>query len=456
MVGLSRVLNAGFILSGQSVFQDVAAPHQALIEQYNIVKYLGGSGPYIQNSGYGISTDIPEKCTIEQVQMISRRGERFPSKGDGKYFNSVMEVFKRYGEFHGDLSFLNDYEYFVTNPDYYEKETTPKNSKGPYFGTTNLLRHGAYFRKRYQSLFDQKEKLVVFTSNSGRCHQSGDYFARGFLGDDYSEDTVEFVVVDEDKKMGGNSLTPRYACKTLNQDLHKDLVNQYDKTYLDDILSRWLVDNPGLDLSADQVSSLFLWCAFEINVRGYSPFCNLFTKDEFIRSGYRNDVGNYYQTGPGNNMTKVIGSPMVEASLKMLQEDSKIWLTFTHDTDIEMYLTSLGLIVPPGDLPVDRVPFPNPYNAAEFFPQGARTYTEKLKCGEKQYVRFIVNDAVYPYPGCSGGPGFSCELNDFIKLVKSRLHDVDYKLQCEVDGPAELTFYWDYKDRKYNAPLIDQ
>ena len=98
-------------------------------------------------------------------------------------------------------------------------------------------------------------------------------------------------------KMGGNSLTPRYACKTLNQDLHKDLVNQYDKTYLDDILSRWLVDNPGLDLSADQVSSLFLWCAFEINVRGYSPFCNLFTKDEFIRSGYRNDVGNYYQTG---------------------------------------------------------------------------------------------------------------------------------------------------------------
>ena len=105
MVGLSRVLNAGFYSKWTICFQDVAAPHQASIEQYNIVKYLGGSGPYIQNSGYGISTDIPEKCTIEQVQMISRHGERFPSKGDGKYFNSVMEVFKRYGEFHGDLSF---------------------------------------------------------------------------------------------------------------------------------------------------------------------------------------------------------------------------------------------------------------------------------------------------------------------------------------------------------------
>ena len=57
-------------------------------------------------------------------------------------------------------------------------------------------------------------------------------------------------------------------------------------------------------------------------------------------------------------MTKVIGSPMVEASLKMLQEDSKIWLTFTHDTDIEMYLTSLGLIVPPGICPLIEYHFP--------------------------------------------------------------------------------------------------
>ena len=40
----------------------------------------------------------------------------------------------------------------------------------------------------------------MFTSNSGRCHQSGDYFCSRVLGDDYSEDTVEFVVVDEDKK----------------------------------------------------------------------------------------------------------------------------------------------------------------------------------------------------------------------------------------------------------------
>ncbi|EMG48373.1 Acid phosphatase, putative [Candida maltosa Xu316] len=457
MVVLSKLINAGFLLVGQSVFQDVATPQQASVEQYNIIKYLGGSGPYIQNSGWGISTDVPNQCFVEQIQMISRHGERYPSKGDGKFFDTVMQVFKSYGkEFKGDLAFLNNYEYFVTDNDYYEKETSPKNSKGPYAGTTNMLRHGAYFRNRYGHLFNQNEKLVVFSSNSGRCFQSGEYFARGFLGDDYSDDSVQYVVVDEDPKMGGNSLTPRYACKTLNESLHDDLVNQYNKTYLQYILNRWQADNPGLELTTSHVQGLFLWTAFEINVKGSSPFANLFTNDEYIRNGYRNDVVNYYGTGPGNNVTKIAGSPMVEAFLKILQDETKIWLSFTHDTDIEMYLTSMGLIVPSEDLPVDRIPFPNPYNSAELFPQGARIYTEKLSCGDSSYVRFIVNDSVYPFPGCSSGPGFSCELTEFIQLVRSKLDGVDFKQQCQVDGPTQLTFYWDYTTTEYNAPLIDQ
>ncbi|RCK58767.1 putative acid phosphatase DIA3 [Candida viswanathii] len=459
MVTLSKLINSGLIFAPQSVFEDVATPQQASIEQYNIIRYLGGSAPYIQRQGHGISTDFPLGCLIESVQLISRHGERYPSKGDGKFFDGVMKVFTDYGQkFKGDLAFLNEYEYFVSDKAYYEKETSPENSRGPYAGTTNMLRHGAYFRSRYASLFDDSgDNVTVFTSNSGRCYQSGEYFAHGFLGDEYAADRVEFVVVDEDKKMGGNSLTPRYACTTFNESLHDDLVAQYDKSYLEDIRKRLTEDNPGLQLTASHVQGLFLWTAFEINVRGYSPFAGIFTLDEYIRNEYRNDVGNYYGTGPGNEAVKVIGTPMVEAFLKILQDDTrKITLSFTHDTDIEMYLTALGLIVPSEDLPVDRVPFPNPYSAAELLPQGARTYTEKLKCGEKQYVRFIVNDAVYPFPGCSSGPGFTCELNEFVQKVKDRLNGVDFKEQCKVDGPGELTFYWDYTTTKYDAPLIDQ
>lgn len=106
MVSFSKILHSNLLLVSQSIFQDVATPQQAATDQYSVINFLGGSAPYKQGSRYGISTDIPEKCTVEHVQMISRHGERFPSKGDGAYFDTVMNTFKSYNQkFKGDLSF---------------------------------------------------------------------------------------------------------------------------------------------------------------------------------------------------------------------------------------------------------------------------------------------------------------------------------------------------------------
>ncbi|EGW31669.1 uncharacterized protein SPAPADRAFT_62282 [Spathaspora passalidarum NRRL Y-27907] len=451
---VSVKLNPSLLLAGQSIFQDVASPQQASTEQYNIIKYLGGSAPYRQRTGFGISTSIPEECSIEQVHLLSRHGERYPSKRDGVFFESVMKVFEEYPhKFQGELEFLNDYTYFVSDKEYYEKETDVNNSKGPYSGTTTEFRHGQLFREKYGSLYDKD--LVVFTSNSGRVHKSAQYFTEGFLGD---ISKAKFVIVDEDGKMGANSLTPRYACPKLDEHVNTDKINQYDRTYLQDILTRLQKSNPELPLSTQQVQSLFLWCAFEINVRGSSPFCNLFKNDEFIKDGYRNDLYNYNSIGEGNPYSKVVGSPLVQAFMKLLKDENKIWLSFTHDSDMEIFLTSLGLIIPSRDLPTDYVPFPNMYNAAELFPQAARVYTEKLKCGEEYFIRFIMNDAVVPYPNCSNGPGFSCEMNQLFEILNKRLEGVNFVQQCSVpeDSPNEVTFYWDYKSKEYNAPLIDQ
>ena len=62
-----------------------------------------------------------------------------------------------------------------------------------------------------------------------------------------------------------------------------------------------------------------------------------------------------------------------------------------------------------------------------------------------------------PIPKCATGPGFSCKLDDFENFVKERIGDVDFVKQCGVNStyPSELTFYWDYKNVTYNAPLGD-
>lgn len=38
MVSISKLVNGGLIASGQTIFQQLATPEQAAIEQYNIVR----------------------------------------------------------------------------------------------------------------------------------------------------------------------------------------------------------------------------------------------------------------------------------------------------------------------------------------------------------------------------------------------------------------------------------
>ena len=49
MVAISKVLNSGLLLAGQSVFQDVATPQQGSVQSYNILNFLGGSAPIFKD-----------------------------------------------------------------------------------------------------------------------------------------------------------------------------------------------------------------------------------------------------------------------------------------------------------------------------------------------------------------------------------------------------------------------
>ena len=53
MVSVSKLLNNGLLLTGQSVFQDVATPQQASVQQYNIVNFLGGSALIFKETDMG-------------------------------------------------------------------------------------------------------------------------------------------------------------------------------------------------------------------------------------------------------------------------------------------------------------------------------------------------------------------------------------------------------------------
>ncbi|KAG7662827.1 PHO5 [[Candida] subhashii] len=423
MVSISKLLQGGLLIIGQSAYH-LATPEQASVDNCNIIRFLGGSAPYIQHPGYGISSDIPSICGLEQ----------------------------------GQLAFLNDYDYFAKDESQFGLETTDENSQGPFAGTRDLFRHGAYFRSRYNDLYNSSYTLPVFTTNSNRVHKSAECFVKGFLGDEYGTDKIKFNILAKDPSLGANTLTPRYACANYDIAANSKLLHNRNDQFLYDILERITKDNNDIKLTKHDIINLFDWCAYEINVTGQSPVCDLFTNDDLVAYAYYKDLGKFYTSGPGNNMSTVIGSVLLNASLVLLEDteaDNKIWLNFIHDTDIDHYMSALGIFTPEYPLPVDEILFDRKFVHANLVPQGARLYTEKYNCDGDSYVRFVLNDAVIPIPGCNNGPGFSCGFDDFRSFIKQRLERIDYIEECGVPANVSqsLTFYWDFKTKNYTAPF---
>lgn len=464
MVNIFKSLWSSLLLLPNDVYRQVASPDLAATSQYNLVKYLYGTGPYVELEGYGISTETPDNCTIEQVQLLMRHGERFPGLSVGLSFEELVDRLQSYNQtIVGPLSFLNDYEYFVKDQDLYEYETTPLNSDSPYTGYETALKAGSFFRSKYGELYNSSEPLPVFAGASARVLQTAQFFTQGFLGLDYKPENYIFNVVSENSTQGFNTLTPRWGCTEFNISAYKGYVSKFPTEYYDTIVTRLIDENDGLNLTKNDISNLFQLCGYELSATGKSDFCGLFTHDEYVMNSYQNDLSFYYTSGPGHNMSKYVGWVQLNASLALLKEeqDQKIWLSFIHDTDIEIFHSALGLFDTIEPMPNDQPIFVDRYRHIDPIPMGARIITEKFKYAndDQSYVRFIVNNAVRPLPNCNNGPGYSCKLSDFEDYIEERFGDFDIYETCKpnITYPQDLTFYWDWKNNaSYNitAPRI--
>ena len=270
--------------------------------------------------------------------------------------------------------------------------------------------------------------------------------------------------ISEAESAGANTLSAHHSCPAWDDDVNDDILKKYDTKYLSGIAKRLNKENKGLNLTSSDANTFFAWCAYEINARGYSDICNIFTKDELVRFSYGQDLETYYQTGPGYDMIRSVGANLFNASVKLLKEsevqDQKVWLSFTHDTDILNYLTTIGIIDDQNNLTAEHVPFmENTFHRSWYVPQGARVYTEKFQCSNDTYVRYVINDAVVPIETCSTGPGFSCEINDFYGYAEKRVAGTDFLKVCNVSSVSnstELTFFWDWNTKHYNDTLLKQ
>ncbi|KAK5725798.1 hypothetical protein LTR15_003988 [Elasticomyces elasticus] len=426
-------------------------------EEWDIRYHMGGNSPWIPkiNGTIAGGIDPPLGCRIDQVHVMARHAERYPTTLSGI---RMLELFQHIQHanvtLQGDLAFSNDWNFFMRDLEHLENLV----ATGPNAGTLEAFETGVKLRTRYEHLLEEavaRNQTNFWASDSKRVLETAGYFGAGFFGLDW-KNLARLHVVPESEDRGGDTLTPGRTCfkYSNNADGHGHaygvrMWSQWRESYMFAIIERLSRVNPGITLSENEVYSMQELCGFELIAKGSSKWCNVFTHDEWEQFEYARDVLHYYRTGPGNPYSTTMGWLWLNATASLLrkgaEEAGPLFFTFVHDGDIIPMFTALGLYED-DDLPVSRMSTNRTFRTSDIVPMGGRIIFERLACPaaqacwnkaelgypnmvfcepydaakEDNFVRINVNDGIVALPGCNSGPGSSCPLAEFMQRVKER------------------------------------
>lgn len=391
----------------------------------------------------------------------------------------------------GDLAFVNDWEFFTGEPG---KTFENLVSTGPYAGTLEAFTSGVKLRTRYQHLLEAalaRGATSFWASDSARVIDTARYFADGFFGIDWRR-LASLHVIPETPNRAADTLTPGRTCLKFRNnadeyghDYGYRMMDAFRSTYEPAIVERLAKQNPALPFTEDEIFSMQLMCGFETLVKGNSPWCNVFTEQEWGSFEYARDVIHYYRAGPGNPYSGSMGWLWLNATSNLLLRGSEagplffsLWVLSApianpstdkvpsvHDGDIVPFLHALDLLPQSPDLPTTHVLQNRTWRTSDIVPMGGRIIFERLICAAPKncwsnapfypnhvycdpqtydtFVRVNVNDGIMALPRCDSGPGKSCPLDDFVSRVRQRGEEFEeFGKICGLDEAAakRITF----------------
>ncbi|KAK3629126.1 hypothetical protein LTR56_018247 [Elasticomyces elasticus] len=425
-------------------------------EDWDIRYHMGGNSPWIPKTDGTVDGNIdpPLGCRIDQVHMMARHAERYPTTLSGI---RMLELFQHIQHanvtLQGDLAFANDWNFFMRDLGHLEDLV----ATGPYAGTLEAFETGVKLRTRYEHLLEEalaRNQTNFWASDSKRVLETAGYFGAGFFGLDW-RDTARLHVIPETEDRGGDTLTPGKTCFKYSHDADGHghaygvrMWSQWRESYMPAIVGR--LSTPDVTFTESEVYSMQELCGFELIAKGSSKWCDVFTHEEWEQFEYARDVLHYYRTGPGTPYSATMGWLWLNATANLLQEGAAeagpLFFSFVHDGDIIPMLAALDLLPDQVDLPISHLSRNRTFRTSDIVPMGGRIIFERLACpaaqacwnkadygypnmvfcepydaGKEDYfVRINVNDGIVALPGCDSGPGSSCPLAEFMQRVKQR------------------------------------
>ena len=363
----------------------------------------------------------------------------------------------------GSLSFVNDWTYFTnsSNPAF-ENLTTI----GPHAGTRQASNTGRILRQRYNHLVNAARPTRFWSCSAQRDVETAKFFADGFFGSSWRSDGLaELEVIPEDEDRGGNTLTPGDTCYNYANDVEygHDLgytkLAEWQATFSRPIAERFAKDAVGMKFSPLDVYGMMEMCGFEMLARGSSPWCNIFSKHEWLEFEYARDLLHYYRAGPGNKFAATMGCLWLNATQTLLSNDTSkdVYFSFVHDGDIVPVLATLGIFSEPSgreQLPTNEVATERNWRTSDVVPMGGRLIFERITCEtedrsrEEHAVRLFVNDGLIDLTGMNDLVAYhavegAVSVKSFQRMVSKRGMELkSFREVCGLseDAPDRLQF----------------
>ncbi|KAF7184354.1 hypothetical protein CNMCM7691_005106 [Aspergillus felis] len=448
MGALTFLLSVAYLLSGVS-----AAPSSAGNASCDTVElgyqcspatsHLWGQySPFFSlEDELSVSSELPEDCRVTFVQVLSRHGARYPTSSKSKKYKQLVTAIQRNAtSFKGKFAFLKTYNYTLGADD-----LTP-------FGEHQMVNSGIKFYQKYKAL---ARSVVPFIRSSGsdRVIASGEKFIKGFqqakLADSAATNRAAPVisVIIPESETFNNTLDHSVCTNFEASELGDEVAANFTALFAPAIRARVEKHLPGVKLTDDDVVSLMDMCSFDTVARTtdasqLSPFCALFTHNEWKEYDYLQSLGKYYGYGAGNPLGPAQGigftneliarlthSPVQDHTSTNSTLDSNpatfplnatIYVDFSHDNGMIPIFFAMGLYngtEPLSLTAVESTKESDGYSASWAVPFAARAYFETMQCkSEKEpLVRALINDRVVPLHGCAVDKLGRCKLNDFVE-----------------------------------------
>ncbi|EJT97811.1 3-phytase A [Dacryopinax primogenitus] len=446
------------LLCGAVLFFQVSAlpslaPRQALCDypqegfqrQPDVSHFWGQYSPYYAVRSE-IPTEVPDKCKITFVQLLSRHGSRDPTASKTTQYNATIAKIKSKvpaSAYTGQYAFLKEYNY------------TLGADALTLFGQQEMINSGIAFFERYSALAKGATPFVR-SSGEARVVESAQNWTQGYhltkltsvgADHDYPYTLISIPEADGVNNTLNHDLCDQFENNATYSSIASTAQSKFAATFIPAIQARLNTALPGANLSSTDTINMIDLCPFNTIASPsgqVSAFCSLFSLDEFRQYDYYETLGKYYGYGAGNPLgptqgvgftnellARLTNTPVKDHTSTNSTLDSdpasfplggelKLYADFSHDNDMTGIFYALGLFNSTPVLTTTAamdVSATNGYSAAWTVPFASRAYFEKMQCeGEREeLVRVLINERVIPLREMCGGDRLGrCRLSKFV------------------------------------------